>query len=99
LKPLFADARGEPVGASPRDAHGLMVGEGLRPAGVGVFVGTLLAASACWALAGWVYGVRAFEPSVMIGATLVLTATLLLASYLPARRAAAIAPMVALRQD
>jgi putative ABC transport system permease protein len=45
------------------------------------------------------YGVRPLDPAVLGGVALLLAAVALLASYLPARRAARIDPMVALRYD
>jgi len=50
-------------------------------------------------LSAWVYGVRAFEPVVFVTTALLLTAVMLLACYVPARRATAVQPMSALRDD
>ncbi len=87
------------IGASRADAMKLVLGEGMRLALTGIAAGFALAVPVAWALGGWVYGVDTFEPGAMIGAPLVLMAALLLASYIPARRAATIAPMEALRQE
>jgi putative ABC transport system permease protein len=87
------------LGAQPRQVLGATMGEGLRL----VLAGLMAGAAGAWALTRvmrkLLYGVEATDP-VLFGATaIVLVAVGLLACYLPARRAAAIDPMVALRYD
>jgi macrolide transport system ATP-binding/permease protein len=62
-------------------------------------VGLALSAAVSRMLAGWIYGVGAFEPAVFIGTSLLLVAAMLLACYLPARRATAVEPVTALRNQ
>ena len=50
-------------------------------------------------MASQLYGVGAYDPAAFIGATLVLAACAALAGFIPARRAASIEPMQALRME
>jgi predicted permease len=86
------------LGALRRDVVGLVVREGMRLVGVGMVSGLLLALLATQALKPFLFGVSPLDPLtfVAIGATLASVA--LIASYLPARRAAAADPASSLRQ-
>jgi len=87
------------LGAQPRQILGATLGEGLRL----VLAGLMAGAAGAWALTRvmrkLLYGVEATDPAVFGTAAILLVAVGLLACYLPARRAAAIDPMVALRYD
>jgi putative ABC transport system permease protein len=87
------------LGAQPRQILGATLGEGLRL----VLAGLMAGAAGAWALTRvmrkLLYGVEATDPAVFGAAAILLVAVGLLACYLPARRAAAIDPMVALRYD
>ena len=74
-------------------------GEGLRLAAWGLAGGLLVAAMSTRALAGLLYGVSARDPLTFVGVALVLAGVSLLASYLPARRATRVDPLIALRCD
>jgi putative ABC transport system permease protein len=87
------------LGARPADVTRLVVGEGALLAGAGVAGGLLLSASGARLLAGSLYGVSAADPAMFAQMAAFLVASVLLASWLPARRAARIDPMAALRQD
>jgi predicted permease len=86
------------LGALRRDVVGLVVREGMRLVGIGMVSGLLLALLATQALKPFLFGVSPLDPLtfVAIGATLASVA--LVASYLPARRAAAADPASSLRR-
>jgi putative ABC transport system permease protein len=87
------------IGATPGDVLRLVMTEGARLIVVGLGAGLLLSAGVSRMLAGWTYGVRTFEPAVFITASLLLVTAMLAACYLPARRATAIRPATALRNE
>ena len=87
------------LGARPADLSWLV----LRQAGamllVGVAVGTTLAWASARLMRGFLYGVQAHDAWTLAGAAVVLFASGMLAAYVPARRAAAVNPMEALRAE
>ena len=87
------------LGATRRDASGLVLRDGLSVTLWGVGLGLLLAFLAGQALAGMLYKVSSTDPVVFIGAPLILTLVSLLACYVPARRAATVSTMTALRYE
>jgi predicted permease len=87
------------LGAGPSAVVGLVVGDGLRLAGVGVVIGTALAAAATRVLESMLYGVSATDPMTFAAVALVVAAVALVASYVPARRALRIDPAETLRAD
>ncbi len=68
-------------------------------AAIGLGIGIPLALAAGRSMAAQLYGVRAFNLTALAAAALVLVACALLAGFVPARRAAAVDPMVALRAE
>jgi putative ABC transport system permease protein len=87
------------LGAERRSVLGLVVGHGARLAGVGIVIGLAAAAAVTRLIAGFLYGVRPIDPFTFTFVTLLLIAVALLACYIPARRAARIDPMIALRHE
>lgn len=87
------------LGAQSRDVLGMVVGEGMRLAGTGVVVGILLAAAATRLIAGFLFSVSPLDGLTFAGMSALFVSVALLASYLPARRAAATDPLTALRSD
>jgi predicted permease len=87
------------LGAARGDLLGLVVRQGLRVTLVGVAIGMMGALVAGKAIAALLYGVSPHDPLVLGTATLVLLSVAALASYLPARRATKVDPMVALRYE
>ncbi len=87
------------LGARPADVTRMVVGHGVAVALVGVAAGVALTLPLARLMAGMLYGVGATDPPTyaVIAAALVLVAAL--ASWLPARRAARVDPMVALRAE
>jgi putative ABC transport system permease protein len=87
------------IGAAPRDVVRLIVREGVALAGVGLGVGCLGALAAGRVLSAMLFGVSAGDPVTFVAAAVMLTAAALCASYVPARRAARVDPMQALRAE
>jgi putative ABC transport system permease protein len=87
------------MGATKRDALWLILKDGMVLTLAGVGVGLILAAVIARLLSGMLYGVSALDPMAFTVAPVVLAAVAMLATYLPARRAAGVDPMVALRYE
>ncbi len=87
------------LGALPRDTLALVLKEGMALAAAGVAIGAGAAFAVTPVLRGFLYGVSAADAGVFAVSALVLLATAFVACYLPARRAAATDPLVALRYE
>ncbi len=87
------------LGAQGRDILKLFLRKGVVLAGVGIATGVVVSASAASAMASLLYGVRPHDPAVFLIVPFLLLAVAVLASYLPARRAAKVDPIVALRES
>ncbi|HKN67127.1 MAG TPA: ABC transporter permease [Gemmatimonadaceae bacterium] len=87
------------LGAIERRITFMIVGEGLRTAGLGVVIGTAVAVLAARALESLLYEVSATDPLVYATVVAILLGVALIAAYLPARRAARIDPLTALRNE
>jgi len=87
------------LGADRRDILSLVVGQGMKLAGIGLAAGALGALGASRLLAKMLYGVKASDPQTYLVAIAVLGAIALAACYLPARRAMRLDPVSALKQD
>jgi len=86
------------LGARPEDILRTFLHRGVVLAGVGVGVGLVFAASSASVMASLLYGVRPHDPAVFLIVPLLLFAIAVLASYLPARRATKVDPLIALRE-
>lgn len=85
------------LGAGPRQIARLVAARGAWLAFIGILVGLGLYAVLAPYLRNLLYGVASNDPFIILAATLVLLTTAALASWLPAREAARIAPMMAMR--
>ena len=87
------------LGASPRDVITLFIGQAGRIGAAGLLIGLALALGVARALSGTVFAVDVFDPWLFAGTGGALLSVLLLAAFIPARRAARTDPMIALRAD
>jgi putative ABC transport system permease protein len=87
------------MGAQPGDVLGMVVGEGMRMAGVGVLIGVVASLALAGFLEKFVFGVKVRDVWSFAAAPLFLLLVALLASYLPARRATQVDSLVALRGE
>jgi hypothetical protein len=87
------------LGAGARDILRMLLGRGLVLASIGSGIGTVLALAITRLLSNFLYGVSPFDAFTFAGAPLLLAVVTILASWLPARRAARVDPMVALRAE
>jgi putative ABC transport system permease protein len=87
------------LGALPRRVLGLVLGETLALAGLGIACGLPAALAATRLLAGFLYGVKPADPTVLLASAGFLVLTAAIAGYIPAHRASQIDPVVALRDE
>jgi ABC-type antimicrobial peptide transport system permease subunit len=87
------------LGATPKEILMLVVRQGMTVAFVGVVAGLVGALLATRFMTSLLFRVSATDPMTFLGIAVVLCLTALLASYVPARRAARIDPMVSLRSE
>jgi ABC-type antimicrobial peptide transport system permease subunit len=85
------------LGAARSQMLGLVLREGLGVSSIGAGIGLLAAIALSRVMAGYVYGISSTDPLTLLAACLLLLSVALLASYIPARRAAKVDPIVALR--
>lgn len=87
------------LGAGRSEVLKLIVKQGMAPACLGVLVGLIIAFGVTRLLSSLLFGVRAADPISFSVVAVVLTAVALLATYIPARRAMRVDPVIALRQE
>jgi predicted permease len=85
------------LGAQRRDVLSLVVGQGLKLTLMGLALGLIAAIAATRLVASLLYDVTATDPLTFIGGSLLMLTFATFASWLPARRAARVDPMAALR--
>jgi putative ABC transport system permease protein len=87
------------LGARRRDVLWLIVRQGLSLSLSGVALGLVVALALTRALKNLLFGVSATDPATFAGVALLLVSVAFIASYIPARRATRVDPLVALRQE
>jgi predicted permease len=87
------------LGAQRSDILTLILGKGLLLVGVGIAIGLVLASAAAPLIATLLYGVHPFDVTVFVTVPLVLMFVAFLATYIPARRATMVDPIIALRDS
>lgn len=87
------------MGARSGDVLKMVLGDGTRLALIGVVIGLLAAFALTRIIAGLLYGVSAVDPLTFVCIPVLLAIVTLLASYLPARRASRVDPIIALRNN
>jgi predicted permease len=87
------------LGAQRSHVFSDVLGRGLRLGLVGIGAGVVAALAVGRAFAGYLYGVKPWDPATYIAVALFLSVTAVLACYFPARRAASVDPMQALRSE
>jgi putative ABC transport system permease protein len=87
------------LGAMRSTIGKMVVSQGAGLAAIGVGIGLLLSVIMAPLISSLLYGVRPIDPEVFVAVPLILMVVVLLASYIPARRAAMVSPVVALRDS
>jgi putative ABC transport system permease protein len=87
------------LGARRQDVLALVLRQGLRIALIGIPLGLAAAAAVGRLISSALYGVSSTDLTVFLGSSVLVLAVAMLASYLPARRAAKVDPLVALRYE
>lgn len=87
------------IGATQTSVVRMVVSSGLRPVIVGLSIGLAASVAGARLLAGLLYGVTPTDATTFAGVAVVLTAAAVVAAWLPARRAAAVDPLLAIRAD
>jgi putative ABC transport system permease protein len=87
------------LGAKPRDVIGMIVGRGMRLTLIGAAAGLALSIGLTRLMSTLLFGVSATDPLTFAAVSLLLAGVALAACFIPARRAAKLDPMVALRRE
>jgi putative ABC transport system permease protein len=87
------------LGARPKQILGLVVGQGLRMSLVGVGIGVLVALASVQLVRSLLFGITPRDPFTFVGVGLLVMGVAALGSIVPARRAAKVDPLVALRHQ
>ncbi len=87
------------LGASPGSVRKMVVFQGMRLAAIGVAIGVAAALGLTRFMASLIYGVKTWDPAVFVTIAALLSAVSWIATYIPARRASRVDPMVSLRYE
>jgi ABC-type antimicrobial peptide transport system permease subunit len=87
------------LGAEPRQLRGLMLGEGLRQASIGVAIGLAGAVVLTRLMQALLFEVTPTDPLTFAGVAVLLLTVAALACYIPARRATKVDPVAIMRAE
>ena len=87
------------LGAEARDILRLVVGQSAKIVGIGVVIGVIFALMTTRLMSSLLYGVAPTDPATFAAICVVIGTVALIASWIPARRAAQVDPLVAIRHD
>jgi putative ABC transport system permease protein len=87
------------LGAEPKTVRRMFIWQGARVALLGVLIGVLAAVGLTKYVQTLLYGVQRLDLTAFAGMSALMVAVALLASYIPARRASRVDPLVALRGE
>ena len=87
------------LGANRSDVQGMVIRMGLKLVGLGVGIGLIVSVALGKVIATQLWGVSAYDPWTLVCVPALLLATGIVACWLPARRAASVDPLVALRYE
>jgi ABC-type antimicrobial peptide transport system permease subunit len=87
------------LGAQPRLVPGMVLREASRLVAFGIVVGVCAALGVGRVIAGMLYGLKSWDPVTLMSSAALLIAVAIAASWIPARRAAGVDPMRALRHE
>src|SRR5439155_18072245 len=96
---LARSASAWPFGAHRHAVLSMILSDALKLVALGIGVGVPIAVAGGYSLRAFLFGVTPIDPAALAAASAVLALAALLAAYLPARRAAAVDPLVALRWE
>ena len=87
------------LGAGPSNVRKMIVLQGMKLALVGIILGVAAALALSRLMASMIYGVKTWDPAVFVAVTVLLSGVALIATFVPARRAARVDAIVALRYE
>ena len=87
------------LGADQSIIRGMVLGSVARMTVIGGIIGLALALGAGWAVRSQLFGMSSFDPTALISSAVLLVVVALCAGIVPARRAARVDPMLALRYE
>jgi macrolide transport system ATP-binding/permease protein len=87
------------LGADGREVMRVVIRQAMRPALIGALIGLGSCAAVSWVLSSMLFGLSAHDPVAFISVPIFLLVVALIASYVPARRAMRVEPVVALRYE
>jgi len=87
------------LGANPTQVRRMVVLQGMKLALVGVIIGVCSALALARLMSSLLFGVKPWDPATIVLVAVILSAVTLLATYLPARRASRVDPIIALRYE